>query len=117
MTGVRVYASFVAIVVGMFLLVEGSKLDPTRGILDVIFIVVGAMLVLSYFFLVGDYLEHRFRDRITNLMPVLLVLGGVTVYHGIVRPVEMVSKSLLTVLGTVLVLVSVFVIYKASKRS
>ena len=112
----RVYASFLALVVGLFLLLEGSKFDPTRGALDIVFVVAGAILTVSYFVLLGDHLERKFRDRTITLMPVLFVLGCVMVYQGVTRPVDVVSRILLGVLGAIIAIVSGFLMYRISKR-
>ncbi len=112
----KMYAAFVGLVVGLFLLLEGSKL--VRGIaIDATFIVVGVVLTLAYFYLIGDSLQRRLRaPPMVTLMPVLLVLGAMLVYQGVVRSIDVVSKGLFVVLGIILILVSAFVIYRAAKR-
>ncbi len=114
----KMYAAFVGLIVGLFLLLEGSKLDPLLGIaINAIFIVVGAVLTLSYFYLIGDSLQRRLRaPPIVTSMPVLLVLGVMLVYQAVVRSIDVVSKGLFGVLGIILILVPAFVIYRAAKK-
>ncbi len=114
--GPRIWASFLALAAGLFLLLEGSKFDPARGALDIVFLVVGAILTVSYFFFLGDYLERRFGYKTATLVPVLFVLGCVMLYQGIVRPVEVVSRVLLGVLGLLMAVGSGFWMYRISKR-
>ncbi|MDI6884234.1 MAG: hypothetical protein QMD00_03785 [Hadesarchaea archaeon] len=82
----RAYAAIVALVVGVYLLIDGALL-VREIVIDGAFIVGGAVLTLSYFWLIGDYLEQRFMARRDiTLMPVLLVLGLVLLVFGIIRP-------------------------------
>ncbi len=82
----RAYAAIIALVVGVYLLIDGALL--LRGILvDLTFIAVGAVLMLIYFQLIGDYLERRLMARRDiTLMPVILVLGLVLLVFGVIRP-------------------------------
>ncbi|MDI6643103.1 MAG: hypothetical protein QMD95_03520 [Candidatus Hodarchaeaceae archaeon] len=82
----RAYAAIVALVVGVYLLIDGALL-VREIVIDGAFIVGGAVLTLSYFWLIGDYLVQRFMARRDiTLMPVLLVLGLVLLVFGIIRP-------------------------------
>jgi hypothetical protein len=107
--------AFVSLVIGMFLLLQGSKMsDPVR---DLIFIVVGAVLVLAYMPLTGNYLEAKFKaPRNITLMPMLLVLGVMLVYQGAVRSVFLPDKVLLIVLGGVLAAGAAFMLGKFVKK-
>jgi len=111
----RVYAAIIALVVGVYLLLDGAFL--VREILiDGAFIVVGAVLTISYFWLIGDYLERRFRTRREiTLMPVLLVLGLALLVFGIIRPglVSIGLKLSFILPGLVLALYSGLKLWKA----
>lgn len=115
----KAYAAFVVLVVGLFLLLEGTRLDPAREIaVDATLMVIGAVLTLAYFFLIGDYLQRRLgAPAIVTPMPVLLVLGAVMVYQSALRPIEIVSKTLFGVFGIVLILASAFVLYRARGKA
>lgn len=78
----RICTAIVALVIGMFLLFEGTY--PTiGGYADGIYVAVGAALILSYFPLIGDSFELKFRaQRSVVCMPVLLVLGLLMIYYG-----------------------------------
>ena len=113
----KAYASIVSLVIGMFLLLEGSGPMYPTDLIDLVFIVVGAMLVLAYLPLMGDYLELNLRgSRTVTFMPILLVLGLVLIYKGAVTPLSVVEKGLFVALEIVLIVVPAFVLYRAAKR-
>lgn len=113
----KAYASIVSLVIGMFLLLEGSGPMHPTDLIDLVFIVVGAMLVLAYLPLMGDYLELNLRgSRTVTFMPILLVLGLVLIYKGAVTPLSVVEKGLFVALEIVLIVVPAFVLYRAAKR-
>ena len=113
----RACAAVVVLVVGVYLLLDGALL--VREILiDGVFIGVGVALVLSYFWLIGSYLEYRFQaPREITLMPVLLVLGIIMMIFGAIRVgLPSIELKLSFVLpGAVLVAVPALMIYKAIK--
>ena len=113
----RAYTAIISLAVGMFLLLEGSRLmHPIEWWIDLVFIVVGAVLVLAYLPLMGNYLELKFKAPPTiSFMPILLVLGAVMIYQGVTRPIGIFDKSLFVILGAVLVAVPAFVLYRAAK--
>ncbi len=112
----KAYAAFIVLVVGLFALLEGSRFIYGIAI-DATLVVVGAVLTLAYFFLIGDYLQRRLRATQTiTLMPVLLVLGAVTIYQAVIRTIDIVSRSLFGVLGIILILVPAFMLYRAAKK-
>lgn len=113
----KAYASIVSLVVGMFLLLEGSGPMYPTDLIDLVFILVGAMLVLAYLPLMGDYLELKLRGpRTVTFMPILLVLGLVLIYKGAVIPLSVVEKGLFVALEIVLIAIPAFVLYRAAKR-
>ncbi|MDH5443202.1 MAG: hypothetical protein OEX16_02715 [Hadesarchaea archaeon] len=113
----KAYASIVSLVIGMFLLLEGSRMIHLIYSIDLVFIVVGAMFVLAYLPLMGDYLELNLRgSKTVTFMPILLVLGLVLVYQGAVIPLSVVEKGLFVVLEIVLISVPAFVLCRAAKR-
>lgn len=116
MKSARAYAAIAALVIGIFALLEGSRMTH-RVIIDTVLIVVGAVLTLAYFFLIGDYLQRRLRATQTvTLMPVLLVLGAVMIYQAVIRTIDIVSRSLFGVLGIILILFPAFMLYRAAKK-
>jgi hypothetical protein len=113
----RACAAIVALVVGVYLLIDGSFL-ARKILIDGAFIAVGAVLMISYFWLIGDYLEHRLRARREiTLMPIMLMLGLVMLVFGIIRPglVAIEHKLSFILLGLVLALYSGLKLLKAIK--
>ncbi len=104
----RICAAIIALVIGMILLFEGAY--PTiGGYADGIYVAVGAALILSYFPLIGDSFELKFRtQRSVVCMPVLLVLGLLMLYYGATKPglATLVLRSTFIIPGTALVVAS-----------
>lgn len=69
----------------MFALLEGSKL-VYGSLIDSALMLIGAVLIFAYIWLVGDFLELRFKaDRRINLPPILLALGVAMLYQAVFR--------------------------------
>ena len=114
---VKTILSLVLLFVGMFTLLEGSKITSSGRpeMVDLVLIVAGAVLVLAYMPLVGNYLETTLKTaRTINLMPMLMALGAALIFQGATRTgADDISQLLFVGLGIALVIGSVFVIYKA----
>lgn len=116
----KVVLALVMLFIGMFLVLEGSKITTSVNpvYVDLALIVVGAVLVLVYMPLVGDYLEVTLKaPRMINLMPMLLALGAALVFQGATRVgVGIVAQLLFVILGIVLVVGSALMIMKAKAK-
>ena len=115
----RIGTAMVALVVGMVLLFEGAY--PTiGGYADGIYVVVGAALILSYFPLIGDSFELKFRaQRSVICMPVLLVLGVLMLYYGATKAglATLVLRSTFIIPGAALVVVSLILLSRTIRTS
>ena len=118
MNSVRPYVAIIVLVIGTYLLIEGAY--PVHEILiSGAFIALGAALMFSYFWLIGDAIERWLRaSREITFMPVLLVLGLVILSFGLIRPglatIEL--KLSLLIPGLVLALIAGFKLGKAIKE-
>lgn len=118
MKSARAYAAIVVLVIGIYLLIDGAYMMRDM-LINVSFIVLGAVLTLGYFWLIGDTIERWLRaPRGITFMPVLLVLGIVILSFGLTRSglVTTELKLSLVIPGLVLALVAVFVLLKAKKQ-
>ncbi len=116
----RAVAASVFLVIGMFLLLEGSRVTVSgRDVtVDLFFAVVGAVLTISYPILIGDYFEHRFKTpRNISLMPMLMMLGIVLIFQAMTRQLNMIDKIIFVVIGVTLAVASIIVTYRATKKS
>ena len=108
----RTCTAMVALVAGMVLLFEGAY--PTiGGYADGVYVAVGAGLILSYFPVIGDSFELKFRtQRSVICMPVLLVLGLLMLYYGTTKPglATLALRSTFIIPGAVLVVVSLILL-------
>jgi len=118
MKSARAYVAIVALVIGIYLLIEGAYMMQDM-LVNVAFIALGAVLTLSYFWLIGDTIERWLRapPGIT-FMPVLLVLGIVILVFGLVRPgLSRIELQLsLVIPGLVLALIAVLVLLRSVKK-
>ncbi|MDH5685185.1 MAG: hypothetical protein OEY73_01435 [Hadesarchaea archaeon] len=118
MKSARAYVAIVVLVIGIYLLIEGAYMMQDM-LVNVAFIALGAVLTLSYFWLIGDTIERWLRapPRIT-FMPVLLVLGLVILVFGLVRPgLSRIELQLsLVIPGLVLALIAVFALLRSVKK-
>lgn len=115
----RAVAASVFLVIGMFLLLEGSKvtLSGREVYVDLFFIAVGAVLTVAYPILIGDYFEHTFKTpRNISLMPMLMMLGIVLIFQALTRQLTIIDKLVFSVIGTALVVSSVIVTYRATRK-
>jgi len=111
----KVAAGLILLVVGMFLLMEGSKLDPVRGeIVDMGMMGVGAALVVGYIYLMRNLLSEESSYKV--LMPILFVLGLTLIYQTFTRSLEAASQALFGSLGVVLTVASAYMLWRRSKR-
>ncbi len=118
MKSARAYVAIVVLVIGIYLLIDGAYMMRDM-LINVSFIVLGAVLTLGYFWLIGDTIERWLRaPRGITFMPVLLVLGIVILSFGLTRSglVTTELKLSLVIPGLVLALVAVFVLLKAKKQ-
>ncbi len=118
MKSARAYVAIVVLVIGVYLLIEGAYMMQDM-LINVSFIVLGAVLTLGYFWLIGDTIERWLRaPRGITFMPLLLVLGIVISVFGLVRPglTTIGLKLSLVIPGLVLAIVAVFVLLKAKKQ-
>lgn len=118
MNSARAYAAIIVLVIGIYLLIDGAYMMRDM-LINVSFIVLGAVLTLGYFWLIGDTIERWLRaPRGITFMPVLLVLGIVILSFGLTRSglVTTELKLSLVIPGLVLALVAVFVMLKAKKQ-
>ncbi|MEM2874403.1 MAG: hypothetical protein QW567_00035 [Candidatus Hadarchaeales archaeon] len=108
----REIIAFILLVAGMFLLLEGSKLDPLRGeIVDMGIMGAGAVMLVAYVYMMRAHLAPgRSSDMV--LMPILLVLGIALLFQAITRALDVISRSLFGSLGIVLAAASAFMIYR-----
>lgn len=107
------------LVIGMFLLLEGSRVTVSgRAIeIDLVFLAIGAVLTIAYPVLIGDYFETKFKTpRNISLMPMLMMLGVVLIFQAVTRPLGSVDKLVFAVLGVVLAVASVIATYRATKK-
>ena len=110
--------ALVSLAIGMFLLLEGSKMDNT--VFDLAYVAVGAVLVIAYLPLIGNYLEDKLKaPRMVTLMPMLLMLGAALISQGIyphgTKVPPIIEQVLFIALGIALVVGSAIVIIKAKK--
>lgn len=116
---IKSYGAIIALVIGMVLLFEGAY--PTiGGYADGIYVVVGVALVLSYFPLIGDFFELKFRaQRSVIYMPVLLVLGLLMLYYGTTKAglATLVLRSTFIIPGAALVVVSLILLSRNIRTS
>ncbi|MBA7594632.1 hypothetical protein ES703_01579 [subsurface metagenome] len=118
MKTIRAFAAFIALVIGVYLLLEGVYPSP-QSLVDATFMGLGAALILGYFQLIGDYFQRRLRmPPEMTFMPVLLVLGLVVLGFGLVRPglASIGLKLSLAIPGLVLAVYAVFRTLKAIKE-
>lgn len=118
MKTIRAFAAFIALVIGVYLLLEGVYPSP-QSLVDAAFMGLGAALILSYFQLIGDYFSRWLRmPPEMTFMPVLLVLGLVVLGFGLVRPglVSIGLRLSLVIPGLVLALYAVFRTLKAIRE-
>ncbi len=111
----RAIAAFIALVIGVYLLIEGVYPAP-ESLVDAAFMGLGAVLILSYFRLIGDYFWRLLRTTSDiTFMPLLLVLGIVLTVFSLVRPglTSIELKLSLAIPGLVLALYAVFRLLKA----
>lgn len=116
---VKACVALVLLVIGMFLLIEGSRITLSgRPVwIDLVLIVAGGAMAVAYLPLIGHYLELRLKaPRNVSFVPMLIVLGAALVYQGALRPLSVIEKVLFIGLGIMLVVVSPFVIYKLKKH-
>lgn len=118
MNSVRAYVAIIVLVIGTYLLIEGAY-PVHKMLISGVFIALGAALMLSYFWLIGDTIERWLRaPQEMTFMPVLLVLGLVVLAFGLIRPglatIEL--KLSLVIPGLVLALVAGFKLGKAIKK-
>ncbi|MEM2878359.1 MAG: hypothetical protein QXG10_02280 [Candidatus Hadarchaeales archaeon] len=108
----KTYAALVLLVIGMFLLLEGSKLDRVgEEIICIGMMGAGAVLVIGYVYLIKGGLKRGISSYVI-MMPVLFVLGIMLVYQAVVRVIDPISRALFGSLGAVLALASAFIIYR-----
>lgn len=115
----RALAASIFLVIGMFLLLEGSRITLSgRSVeVDLFFLAVGAVLTIAYPVLIGDYFEKQFRTpRNISLMPMLMMLGVVLIFQAVTRQLGSIDKLVFAVLGIALVVSSVIVTYRATKK-
>jgi len=114
----RAIAAFIALVIGVYLLIEGVYPAP-ESLVDAAFMGLGAVLILGYFRLIGDYLWRWLRTTSDmTFMPLLFVLGLVVMGFGLVRPglVSIELKLSLAIPGLVLALYPAFRLLKAIRE-
>ncbi len=114
----RPYLAFIALVIGVYLLIEGVYPAP-KSLVDAAFMGLGVVLILSYFRLIGDYFWHWLRaPPEMTFMPVLLVVGLVLLGFGLVRAglVSIELKLSLAIPGLVLALYAGFKLWKAIRE-
>ncbi|MEW6592752.1 MAG: hypothetical protein AB1305_03620 [Candidatus Hadarchaeota archaeon] len=99
----KMYAALAALVAGIFSLLEGSRFNYGMP-LDIALIVVGAVLTLSYIFLIGDSLNKKLDNKDASLLAVLIVVGGVLLYQAGTRPMPIEQKGIFGALGVALVI-------------
>lgn len=118
MKTIRAFAAFIALVIGVYLLLEGVYPSP-QSLVDAAFMGLGAALILGYFQLIGDYFQRRLRmPPEMTFMPVLLVLGLVVLGFGLVRPglASIELRLSLAIPGLVLAVYAIFRTLKAIKE-
>ncbi len=97
--------ALIFLAVGIFTMLQGSSLSSNPAWIDYVFIVVGAALTVSYLPLMGRYLEQRYKAKETlTYMPILATLGAVLIYQAVFRALFILDKSILAVVGAVLLL-------------
>lgn len=115
----RAVAASVFLVIGMFLLLEGSKVTVSgRAVtVDLFFIVVGAVQTVAYPILIGDYFETKFKTpRNISLMPMLMMLGIVLIFQAVTRQLNTIDKLVFAVLGIALAVASIIATYRATRK-
>lgn len=118
MKSARAYVAIVVLVIGIYLLIEGAYMVQDM-LVNVAFIALGAVLTLSYFWLIGDTIERWLRapPGIT-FMPILLVLGLVVLSFGLIRSGLATTELRLSLVipGLLLVLVAVFALLRSVRK-
>lgn len=114
----KAFLASVFLVIGMFLLLEGSRVTLSgRAIeIDLLLVTVGAVLTIAYPMLIGDYFEIKFKTpRIISFMPMFLMLGIVLIFQAITRSLGSIDKIVFIVTGIALVAAPILVTYKATR--
>ena len=118
MKTIKAFAAFIALAIGVYLLIEGVYPSP-KSLVDAAFMGLGAALILGYFQLIGDYFSRQLRmPPDMTFMPVLLVLGLVVIGFGAVQPglTSIELRLSLVIPGLALAAYAVFRVLKAIRE-
>lgn len=88
-------------------MLEGSKLYTVSFVTDLLMLVIGVILTISYLPLMGDYLEKRFGgNSAVTYLPILTILGAGLLWQSGFRALALVDKAIFAGVGAVLIIAS-----------
>ncbi|MEM3421532.1 MAG: hypothetical protein QW835_02075 [Candidatus Hadarchaeum sp.] len=112
----RPWIAIVILVVGIFLMLEGSKLYTVSFMTDLVMLVVGVVLTISYLPLIGDCLEKRFGgNSIVTYLPILATLGAGLLWQSVSRALALMDRVIFVGVGIVLIVSSMVYLRRAMK--
>ncbi len=112
----RPLVAVILLAVGIFVLLEGSKLSSGSIFLDLAMVGVGAVLTTSYLPLMGHYLEKRFSAKASlTYMPIFAIIGLGLIWQAVSRILLPIDQVVFGVLGAALFVGSTILIYRAIK--
>ncbi|MGC8816375.1 MAG: hypothetical protein ACP5PX_00950 [Candidatus Hadarchaeum sp.] len=103
----RPLVALLVLVAGVFLMLEGSKLYTVSFLTDLILLIGGAVLTISYLPLMGDYLTKKFGgNSVITYLPVLAVLGAGLIWQSGFRILALTDRIIFVVIGAILLAAS-----------
>lgn len=112
----RPWVAIVVLVAGVFLMLEGSKLYTVSLVTDLVMLIAGFILTISYLPLMGDYLEKRFggNPAITYL-PILVALGAGLLWQSFFRALAFIDRAIFIGVGLGLIVASIVYLRRQMK--
>ncbi len=108
--------AFISLAIGIFLLLEGSRLVSGSIVVDLVMLVIGAILTISYLPLIGRHLEKKFKAKASiTFMPMLAILGAGLLWQAAFRILSSLDKTVFAAVGLALLAGSSFFIYRVVK--
>lgn len=108
--------AIIFLAVGIFIMLEGSKLSANSFWMDLVMLVIGAVLTISYLPLMGNRLEKMLKAKpVITYIPILVVLGAGLLWQAGFRILSLLDKVIFAIVGIILVLVSAFYLFRALK--
>ncbi|MGQ9788267.1 MAG: hypothetical protein ACUVQM_03030 [Candidatus Hadarchaeaceae archaeon] len=96
----RPWIAIIVLVVGIFLMMEGSKLYAVSFVADLVILVVGVIFTISYLPLMGNYLEMMFEGNpVMTYLPVLVTLGAGLLWQSFFRNLALIDRTIFVIVG------------------